>query len=669
MQISFLFNFRSQQFPIICDEEFLKKVQNNHLELKLWEKTNDMNEKLIGSTKVPLHQFYIAFKDQIMVEHLSTNKLPIISNDSWCNFVSPLSNELFCQAKILLAIGSENQIDYLKLSRNLHNLPQLRKSTESHIQHHQPPLRIDDKSTRDCQIKNKLSAFIESLSQKLPEPTCGFSASQQKFASPLSSHSSTASNPHLRRTSDLLDSLQKALSQAPPLSSNIMPNLESHASPQEENTSQNYEDILSPISDFISMLITVDCANNLPKIVVKKSKNKRKSNGKGSGTHCLEYEPFVYATFEASTEHLSNRNVDENTQNTIKSHEGIVYCTKIISSTSPEWNESFDVKVPFDVLKNPQKKFVVKIWRKVSPNPTKIEPTPFEDAVVGFSAIDISALLTGLPILSGWFSIVDFSGRCNGQIKMSFKVCEDLNKFRNVNSPLVPLNCPLNINVGDTNDSASILSRTLKRKFTELDEITQRLKARLFDVTGDENFDPDDEFEKDLNTTVDEMEDEKFENEDFGWLKTSDNNIDSGAIAQNEVEKFLESQRARGSSSGTTIPSQRQISGCSSSDENQPALVFEEILKKYDLDSIINPNIFKNILDPTLANSDSTPTLNPIIDGTGRNSADSAETTVSSIISNDQVQTIQKALQKTSLSELNDQAQRRKDPDGQNNLS
>lgn len=72
----------------------------------------------------------------------------------------------------------------------------------------------------------------------------------------------------------------------------------------------------------------------------------------------------------------------------------------------------------------------------------------------------------------------------------------------------------------------TVLSRTLKRKFSELEEITQRLRARLFDVTGDMHTDPDDQFENDLNTLPDEEDDEdefKLANEngtntdDYDW--------------------------------------------------------------------------------------------------------------------------------------------------------
>lgn len=62
-----------------------------------------------------------------------------------------------------------------------------------------------------------------------------------------------------------------------------------------------------------------------------------------------------------------------------------------------------------------------------------------------------------------------------------------------------------NPNQGEIDDdtlNTTSLSRVLKRKFTELHEITQRLRSRLLDVTKDD----DDEFERDLNTVSDEKE-------------------------------------------------------------------------------------------------------------------------------------------------------------------
>ncbi|KAG5681101.1 hypothetical protein PVAND_010566 [Polypedilum vanderplanki] len=660
-----------KQFPVICDDEFLKRVQNNYLELKLWEKTNETSEKLIGTTKVSLHQFYIAFKEPEMIEHLSFNKLPVISMDAWCNFISPLSNELFCQGKILLAIGSENQIDYLKLSRNLHNLPPLQR-----INYPQNEERFNVTSNLNvdpnAQIKSKLTAFIESLSQKLPEPNIvnSFQSKQQSLTSSSSSSSSVIHNSksQLRKTSDLLDSLQKALQQPLPMSSN---NNEAFPLFSEKPVSELTFNQSQLLDDCIKMKVNIEQATNLPKVIVKKCRNKRRN--KSTPPQRLEYEPHTFATFEAATDHLNEKFLPSNT---IKSHEGIVYCTSVINSCNPEWNENFEVFIKFDILKNPQKKFVVKIWRKASHNPTKIEAAPFEDSVIGFTAIDLSVLLTGLPVLSGFYNIIDFSGRCNGQLKITLKPLDDVSKFRNPESPLVPLMCPLSIDINSSessNDGSNVLSRTLKRKFTELDEITQRLRARLFDVTGD---DPDDEFERDLNTAVteDEIDNENFNKDDFGWLKQDDNTnvlMNKEKSIEMELNKTSEFQEQSSSKNSSALTRRETVTGCSSSDENtQKHSLFpiDDLFKKYDLDTLINPNIFKNLLDPN-CNSDSTPTLVPKtadcnIDLKADNESD--VTTISSI-SNDQIQTIQKALQKTSLHEQQNNS--RNDPDGHNNIS
>lgn len=80
----------------------------------------------------------------------------------------------------------------------------------------------------------------------------------------------------------------------------------------------------------------------------------------------------------------------------------------------------------------------------------------------------------------------------------------------------------------------SALSRALKRKFTELEEITQRLRARLFDVTGNMTIDPEDEFENDLNTIPDEGDD-NFEESNMAsemsldWLEHCHNQATAAA--------------------------------------------------------------------------------------------------------------------------------------------
>lgn len=148
-----------------------------------------------------------------------------------------------------------------------------------------------------------------------------------------------------------------------------------------------------------------------------------------------------------------------------------------------------------------EKRFPLHIWYKTLNNDDDDDDNG--DFCVGSVSIDLTVLVVCLPSIEGWFNIIDNSGRINGQIKVQIKpdaldvapftsdTREQLHQIRE-NSPIA------NALFGDFDDFA--LSRALKRKFTELEEITQRLRARLFDVTGDS----DDQFESDLNTVPDE---------------------------------------------------------------------------------------------------------------------------------------------------------------------
>lgn len=62
---------------------------------------------------------------------------------------------------------------------------------------------------------------------------------------------------------------------------------------------------------------------------------------------------------------------------------------------------------------------ILKIWRILDTD-NSMEINLEKDIVIGFSAIDLSVLISGFPTVSGWFHIMDFTGKCNGQIKVLF---------------------------------------------------------------------------------------------------------------------------------------------------------------------------------------------------------------------------------------------------------
>lgn len=59
-----------EQFAIINDEKFLHSVERQHLVLEL--------HPLGGKVRLPLHQFYIAYKDASITNHLCKGKVGAI---------------------------------------------------------------------------------------------------------------------------------------------------------------------------------------------------------------------------------------------------------------------------------------------------------------------------------------------------------------------------------------------------------------------------------------------------------------------------------------------------------------------------------------------------------------------------------------------------------------
>lgn len=62
-------------FPVICNASFFERTQNQFLQLELWQKQPDNAERMIGTTNLPLHQFYVAFRDPKVMQHLSRVKV------------------------------------------------------------------------------------------------------------------------------------------------------------------------------------------------------------------------------------------------------------------------------------------------------------------------------------------------------------------------------------------------------------------------------------------------------------------------------------------------------------------------------------------------------------------------------------------------------------------
>ncbi|XP_053312118.1 C2 domain-containing protein 3 [Spea bombifrons] len=94
--------------------------------------------------------------------------------------------------------------------------------------------------------------------------------------------------------------------------------------------------------------------------------------------------------------------------------------TPVIENTdAPVWDFQYQTRLTNELLVDPQQTLVFKVWHK-----TDVE------RVLGFAAVDLSPLLSGFHSVCGWYNIGDFTGQCQGQIKVSITPLEGIGHLR-----------------------------------------------------------------------------------------------------------------------------------------------------------------------------------------------------------------------------------------------
>uniref|UniRef100_A0A8C7BVH4 C2 domain-containing protein 3 n=1 Tax=Neovison vison TaxID=452646 RepID=A0A8C7BVH4_NEOVI len=96
-----------------------------------------------------------------------------------------------------------------------------------------------------------------------------------------------------------------------------------------------------------------------------------------------------------------------------------VYTHVVENTDSPIWNFQQQSRLSKELLLDPQQTLVFKVWHKGD-----------EERVIGFASVDLSPLLSGFQFVCGWYNITDFSGECQGQIKVAISPLESLMHFK-----------------------------------------------------------------------------------------------------------------------------------------------------------------------------------------------------------------------------------------------
>ncbi|XP_010219395.1 PREDICTED: C2 domain-containing protein 3, partial [Tinamus guttatus] len=104
------FNF-SQVMPFLLTSKHLERFKNNFMIIEAWNKMGDSGcDQLLGLVKLPLHQFYVSFKDPKISHLLLQAQYPVVAVDNYLPVIDVFTGSKSGSLRVVLAMGSAHQI-------------------------------------------------------------------------------------------------------------------------------------------------------------------------------------------------------------------------------------------------------------------------------------------------------------------------------------------------------------------------------------------------------------------------------------------------------------------------------------------------------------------------------------------------------------------------------
>ncbi|XP_017271922.1 C2 domain-containing protein 3 [Kryptolebias marmoratus] len=112
------FNF-VQVTPVALTTKLLERMKNNVMVIEVWQKTGrSSQDRLFGLVKLPLHQFYMSFRDPKISRLLLQAQYPVLGVDCYMPVVDVFSGSCRGNLRVVLAMGRSEQIISLQRSRD-----------------------------------------------------------------------------------------------------------------------------------------------------------------------------------------------------------------------------------------------------------------------------------------------------------------------------------------------------------------------------------------------------------------------------------------------------------------------------------------------------------------------------------------------------------------------
>ncbi|XP_049431636.1 C2 domain-containing protein 3 isoform X2 [Epinephelus fuscoguttatus] len=132
------FNF-VQVTPVALTTKLLERMKNNVLVIEVWQKTGGSGQdRLLGLVKLPLHQFYMSFRDPKIAHLLLQAQYPVLGVDCYMPVIDVFSGSCKGHLRVVLAMGQSEQIVALQRTRDedYDSVPHLVRPV--HLLDHQP---------------------------------------------------------------------------------------------------------------------------------------------------------------------------------------------------------------------------------------------------------------------------------------------------------------------------------------------------------------------------------------------------------------------------------------------------------------------------------------------------------------------------------------------------
>ncbi|TFK04047.1 39S ribosomal protein L1, mitochondrial [Platysternon megacephalum] len=109
----------SQVMPISLTPKHLERLKNNVMVIEAWNKMRPPGcDRLLGLVKLPLHQFYMSFKDPKISRLLLQAQYPVVAVDRYMSVIDVFTGNKNGSLRVILAMGSADQIVALQRLKN-----------------------------------------------------------------------------------------------------------------------------------------------------------------------------------------------------------------------------------------------------------------------------------------------------------------------------------------------------------------------------------------------------------------------------------------------------------------------------------------------------------------------------------------------------------------------